>query len=160
MAAEPRVFELEGTITEKGEIVPLHFAMYRRLFQRCGLIGQTVLIKVQLLRQKRSDAQNRYIHGIVVPTVQAWKFENEGVRWSHDATYFWLRRALLEDDIIIEEVGGYQVPVITGKRFSKMTVDEFSYAVFDVIIPKLHAMGCDVRLPKKNNLLTDHLTDD
>lgn len=156
-------FEVEGQMDpETGLIRPLHFSLYKNLFRRAGFMAEDVLliVKVRKFSRRRTDRQNRYIHGVAVPCVQSWKFDTEGVKWTHDSTYFWIRRALLEHDVEIQEVAGYQVPVMTGKRFSQMTVEEFSYAVFDVIIPKMAEMGCVIPLPRGENLLTDHLQDD
>lgn len=161
MSETNRVFELEGTINPDGLIVPLHFGLYKRLFRLAGLMeeGVPVRISVTKLVRQRSLRQNAYLWGVIVPTVSAWMRETEGVKYTPDEVYTWLRLSLLDEKPVVKEIAGLEVIVMAGKRFSAMSTAEFSEAV-DTIIRKMAERGCVVPLPKGENLLTDFVVDD
>lgn len=111
--------------------------------------------------RKRTLAQNRWIWGICVPAVMQWLWEDEGIRYSKEAVYAYLRIKVLKQEVQIISIMGFDVPVIEGKRFSAMTTIEFSDSV-EVIVLHYAEQGREVPLPKPktNNLLTDHINDD
>lgn len=115
-----------------------------------------LLVKVSVLRRRRSDRQNRYIHGVVVPCVTAWFKETTGEVHSHDEVYTWLRTSLLGQKLELVEIAGEQVPVMTGKRFSAMNTKEFAEAI-EEIVTKMDEKGCHIPLPRQENLITDFI---
>jgi hypothetical protein len=118
--------------------------------------GHRIEIKFRQHRARRSDRQNRYIWGVVVPCVRAWKLETEGVKYTKDEIYTWLRVGLLGHTPQITEVSGVQVVIMGGKRFSQMNTKEFTDAI-ELIKQLLAEQGCNVPDPKQDNFLTDFI---
>jgi hypothetical protein len=157
---EDKIYEDIGVLTEDGSALQLSSpGLWRRFCSH--LIGKDLKITFTPYRKIRTQAQNRYIHGVVVPVVQQWKKDTEGKDYTHDTIYTWLRCEIVGDTIEIDEVIGIngdivQVPVLKGKRFSKMTTKEFADAV-NLIVDTLGTMGCFIPLPRENNLLRDFI---
>lgn len=152
------VWEVTGSLSEDCQYLILdHSKMLRRVIRY--LVGERLEIKFSKLRQRRSDAQNRYIWGVLVPTVMAWRKETEGKVYEKDEVYAWLRISLLGHKPEIRDVIGETVIVMTGKRFSKMTTKEFAEAV-ETMVQELAERGCEVPLPREQNFITDHISDD
>lgn len=120
--------------------------------------GKELHIKLKVFRKNRSLAQNRYIHGVVVPSIMAWYLETQGEKLTHDEVYTWLRTGLLDDKVEVREILGEQVVTIVGKRFSKMNTKEFTDAI-ETIIAKMAELDCYIQLPKENNMLSDYARD-
>jgi len=110
------------------------------------------LVKFTVHRKIRSLAQNRYIWGVVVPTVRAWYKESQGEVKTKDQVYTWLRVGIVGHKPVITEMLGTQVVTFEGKRFSKMNTLEFTEAIEEIIM-KLAEMGCEIPKPREENLL-------
>jgi hypothetical protein len=149
MQFEEGVYEMIGQLTEDCQYVYLeHWKMFRRLLTKW--VGKDVIITIKELQYKRSEAQNRLIHGLITPYVMRWYYETHGERKTHDEIYTWLRIAILEQRPRITEVAGEQVVTMTGKRFSKMTKKEFAEAV-DLIMQRMAERGCYIPEPHKHD---------
>ena len=59
-------FEAGGVIDEQGQLQPVALLAFRQAMKRFP-VGAKVTIRVEVERQKRSSAQNRYWHGVVIP---------------------------------------------------------------------------------------------
>jgi hypothetical protein len=118
--------------------------------------GKELDITFSIHEKNRSAAQNRYIHGVVVPIVRTWFEETTGDRHTHDEVYMWLRVSLLKQSPIIKNVGGEQVIIMEGKRFSKMTTKEFAEAI-DLIIATMAERDCPIPFPREENHITKFL---
>ena len=105
---------------------------------------------------KRSDAQNRYMWGVVVPTVRAFLLETEGVKYSPDEVYLWLRVKLLGQSPVIKVVSGIEVVMMEGKRFSEMNTKEFADAT-DTILKAMAEIGCVIPEPNQHNFLHEFI---
>lgn len=148
---------LTGELTEDCTHLRLdHSSALWRILQ--SLKGQKLEIMFWVFRYKRSDAQNRYIHGVIVPTVRAWYKETNGEVKSHDEVYTWLRIGLLGQAPVIGEFMGVEIITMSGKRFSKMTTKEFAEAT-DTILKLMAEKGCIIQEPKQNNFLSDFVQD-
>jgi hypothetical protein len=150
--------ELTGALSEDGESVIVDHAkiMKRVLLRRFS--DKKLIITVSVFYAKRSDAQNRYMWGVVVPMVKAWLLDTNGDKRTKDEVYLWLNQAILGNKPAVKSINGYDVVALEGKRFSAMSTKEFGEAVekiqqyfsqFDLSIPN----------PNEQNLITDHLTD-
>jgi hypothetical protein len=152
-----RKFETTGTLTENGQGILLdHPKLYARLTK--NLIGEKLIVTFQKYRSKRSDAQNRYIHGVVVPTVRAWFKETQGEEPGHNFVYSWLRTSLLGNEPEIKEIFGVQVISLGGKRFSEMNTKEFAEAI-NRIVDLMAERDCHIQLPRGDNFIHEHVTD-
>ena len=123
-----------------------------------GLFGKELDIQVTVLRKNRSNRQNRYMHGVVVPTVQRWltqmgHTDSEGNPLSHDQVYAKLRTDI-GHKLIIEEIDGVQIVTISGTRFSKMDTKEFAEAI-DTIIRIYGERDCYIPEPNEECFLND-----
>ena len=146
-------YELTGTFDGSGKTLALdHPGIMKKIMR--NLVGEKLLIVVQKLRYKRSEAQNRYIWGVMVPCVRMWFRETTGETPSPDEAYVWLRVGLLGYKAEIKMLKGVEIITMTGKRFSQMNTKEFAEAV-DTMIKLLDEKGCFVPLPKKDNFITD-----
>lgn len=154
---DEREFDVTGELSEDGYSLIIHHAQaMRRLWNGFG--GKVLRIRFAIFRQKRSDAQNRYIHGVVVPTVKAWYRETQGETKTNDEIYVWLRVGLLGQKPVITEMLGSQVITMTGKRFSKQNTKEFTESI-ETIISLMAEKGCVIPLPREHNFIGDFLED-
>lgn len=125
------------------------------------LKGIQLEISFKKFYRKRSLAQNRWMWGVCVPTVQQWLYETKGENHDKEAIYTFLRVRVVGDEPRIEEFMGEEVIYLTGKRFSQMNTVEFSDAV-EKIVNYFANRGLEIPLPKPktNNLITDYVDED
>lgn len=118
-------------------------------------------VTVKKFYRQRTAAQNRWIWGVCIPQIRAWKKENEGETPSAEALYAFLRVRVVGHEMVIEDIDGYETPILKGKRFSQMSTVEFSDAV-EKIVQYYAEKGLEIKLPKEgtNNLPTDYLKDE
>lgn len=147
-------FELECSLSDDCQTVNiLHGKMLARALRKWE--GKELQMTLQPLKKIRSNNQNRYIHGPVVNSVQAWLQETTGKKHTHDEVYTWLRVSLLNEKPEVVEIDGREMIMMTGKRFSAMSTKEFADAI-DTILSKMAEKGCYIADPRGNNLLTDY----
>lgn len=152
-----REFTVVGELNEECSALLIHnFKPLSRMIR--PLKEKTLEISFKVLRLQRSAAQNRYIWGVVVPTVRAWMKETNGEAPEKDAVYVWMRKSLLGHSVEVKEILGEEIIIMTGRRFSQMNTKEFGEAI-DTIVQKMAEMGCIVPLPRENNFLSDFLRD-
>lgn len=155
--AKDQEFEVLGELSEDRLSLVLHHGkMYKRVLG--NLVGKVLKIKFSIYRSKRSDAQNRYMWGVVVPTVKNWYLETHGEKKDPEEIYAWLNISILGNKPKIVNIMDEDVIVMTGKRFSAMNTKEFAEAV-DTIVKEMDAKGCYISLPEGDNFLHDHVTD-
>lgn len=115
-------------------------------------------INIKKSRRQRTVAQNAWMWGVCIVTIRAWMLETTGETPSKEAIYAFLRIKVIGHEVVIEEVNGVEIPVVSGKRFSAMTTVEFSEAV-DKIVLYYAELGLEIKLPipKSNNYYTDYI---
>lgn len=144
-------FDIVGTLSDDCSCLEItHHVMLKRIIG--GLRGEKLRIRFSKLKMKRSDAQNRYMWGVVVPCVRAWLLETQGVKYTPDEVYTWLRVGLLGYKPEVKEIAGQECIVMTGKRFSEMNTAEFAEAT-DSILTQMAEKGCVIPEPKQHNFL-------
>ena len=152
MATLDEKYEIEATITENGVIRPVHFQLYKRLFQK--FVGKPIVVSVQVLRKNRSARQNRYYWGCVIPMIRAFHLNNTGELLSPDEVHVFNISCVIGEKPTVKEVMGQEVILMTYKKSSQMTTTEFNE--FTEIIRKYWAdRGCDIPEPNEENLLID-----
>ena len=152
-------FTVKGKLSPDCQSLEIENA-YRisRMFRHLQDIDLEIVFKK--FYKKRSNAQNRWIWGPCVSmTLIPWYKENEGVTYTKEGIYAFLRTHVVGQEVVIEHIGGVDVAVIHGKRFSQMTTVEFSDAVEKIVLYYAER-GLEIPLPKDDNLITDFLTDD
>jgi hypothetical protein len=117
---------------------------------------EDLLVEVSLLKSKRSDKQNRYLHAVIVPCIQNWHYETQGTKISSDEAKAYIYTSVLKHKVVITEILGQEVITMQGKHFSEMNTVEFNEAKTEV--QEFFApLGCDIPDPRENNLNTDFL---
>lgn len=146
-------FEIEAELTPDGLIKPLHYEVYKRLFKQ-HFSEKSLLVTVQILRKKRSDRQNRYYYGIVIPTIQAFHLESNGEHIERDEVHAFNLTRVLGVVPEFRNVFGEEVMIFKQKKSSEMNTKEFGQFV-DTLIAYWAEKGCIIPEPKNENLLTD-----
>lgn len=149
-----------GKFVDRFRRIEIEFADH--LYRMLSPFGEDILeVTVKKFYRNRSSAQNRWMWGVCIPTIMSWNKETTGSTPSKEAMYAYLRAGVVGHEMVIEIVNGMDIPVIKGKRFSKMTTVEFSEAV-EKIVEHYAGLGLEIPLPKEgtNNLISDYLKDD
>lgn len=154
-------YELTGLLTEDCQYVQFNaWKMYQKTLRKW--VGKDILVTIKVLRYKRSDKQNRYMFGVIVPYVRRWLYETQGEKFTPEQVYTWLRVKLLDEHPKITMIAGEEVVTMTGKKFSAMNTAEFAEAVDKIRIQMLER-GLDIPEPKRgkanHNLLEEFLED-
>jgi len=145
MASEES-YQLTGLLTEDCQYVQFQaWKAFQKTLSKW--VGKDLLITVQVLRYKRSTAQNNFMWGVLVPYVLRWFYETQGKKLTPDEVYTWLRIKLLDEVPKIVNIAGDEVVTMTGKRFSAMNTRQFADAV-DIIRAKMLERGLDIPEPK------------
>lgn len=149
--------ETTGELSEDGGGIVLHFpALMRRLAR--GLVGKKLIVKFEKYFERRSNAQNRYMWGVVVPTVRAWLLETTGEKYTADEVYYWLNQEVLRNKPKVTLVNGIDVITLTGKRFSQMSTKEFAEAV-EELFKYFAEKNLVIPIPNEQNFTHDHVGD-
>lgn len=162
--ADPKGIDVRGELSEDCKTVKLeHGGLMRHLLHRFA--GKALVVTLRIHRKRRSDAQNRYMWGVMVTCTRSWMLEKDGYAPSREAVYTWLRHQLGDTprveyinavDTDTGEIKRVEVITMTGKRFSQMTTKEFAAAV-DTLRDFLLPQGCDIPEPKGSNMYDDYL---
>lgn len=147
---------IEAEIQSTGMIIPNKVEECVPLFESNNMINVPVILKIDKFRRQRSNRQNRYIWGVVVPRIMDWILETQGERISKDQAYMYIRTGVLEEKPVIKDVAGTQVITLENRRLSQRTTAEFAEAI-EEIVSVMAQRGCIIPLPREENLLTDFL---
>jgi hypothetical protein len=109
-----------------------------------SLEGKDVSIKIEKVKRKRSDRQNRWYWGVAIPTIINGIKEQNGETLDKETAHALALN--ITDGLKLESkmLFGYNVIEVKQKRTSDMTVEEFSefyqklqnaFAERDIIIP-------------------------
>ncbi|MCB9047644.1 MAG: hypothetical protein H6550_16035 [Chitinophagales bacterium] len=152
---QEREFDLTGTMSDDCTTIKLDPHALNRY-----ILGTLTGIKLELTikpyKELRTAAQNRYMWGVVVPTVRMWLKETQGETFTADDVYTWLRTHILGQKPVVRTIMGEEVIILTSKKFSAMSTTEFNNAV-ETIRKEMMERGCDIPEPTKNNNLHDFL---
>lgn len=150
-----------GTMGEDYTVSLMESQKLGRLLKKYVETEKPLEITISIHRRQRSLAQNRWIWGICVPTVQGWLKDTQGIKYTRDEVYYYLNSAVLRRKTEIKEMAGEEVIILEGKRFSQMTTLEFSEAV-DEISAYFADRGLEIPMPKagSNNLVSNYLNDE
>lgn len=120
------------------------------------LKDETLEITFKKFYRRRTAAQNRLIWGpIITKQLIPWYKENEGITYSKDALYAFLRIRVVGQEVQIVTIDGRDIPVVTGKPFSKMLTIEFNEAM-EKIVAYYGERGLEIKLPDDDlHKLTD-----
>lgn len=145
--------EVMGSLTEDCKFIEItHSQLIKRVIRK--LVGEPLVVKFKKFYPKRSDRQNRYLYGVVIPCIAAWYRENTGVKIDKEDVKDWVYRELLGATSRPYVIGGVEYHRYQFKRFSQMTTMEFTEAV-ETIRDKMAEFDCHIPAPTRNNFITD-----
>ena len=148
--------QLIGTLSDSLDGVSiLHHRMYKNILKH--LKGLELEILIRPLKRQRSEAQNRYMWGVVVPIVAQWYLEQEGMKLTKDQVYTFLRTRVLGQTPMVIVIDGMEMIHFTAKRFSQMNTKEFSDAV-ETILQYYADKGLEIPTPRKDNFIHDYFS--
>lgn len=117
--------------------------------------GQRVAVSIQKAKKKRSNPQNAFYWGVVIPILKN-AFIELGYLWNDDATHDFIKKVVAETDpeTITEEVVFKSSGLIETriKSTSELTTTEFCQYV--ETIQRWSAENLDIYIPDPNEQLT------
>jgi hypothetical protein len=148
-------YTIIGELSPDCSTIVLDHAPYLRRILNTW-VGKKLEVNLKVLRNRRSDRQNRWWWGVVIPTVRRWLFETTGNLHEPEAVHIWLQQNVLGYSIRQEVILGITVFIVEGKRTSQMTTVEFTNMV-DVVVVFFAEKGVVIPMPIKRNLITDYI---
>jgi hypothetical protein len=146
-------YELQASINDNGEIEIVDYNRFKRLFARV-FHGKDLVLTIERLKRSRSDRQNRYYWGVVIPHIRHFHKHNNGEKISPEEVHVFNTQEIMGAKPQIKNVLGCDVLTVGFKRSSEMTTAEFTD-----FIEKIRAywleFGLDIPEPSGENLLTD-----
>lgn len=145
------------------DFLHIHRAAFRKF------LGKSLSLKISIFRKSRTGRQNRYLHGVVVPSVIEFETDR-GADWVKNKTDEELialckaniYQGVLNYTFISETVNGRDVLIAQGKHFSEMSTVEFNNAVEivrDYFNPLMQEFYNDttkeIPLPQRENFYAD-----
>lgn len=119
-------------------------------------LDKDLIMTLEIFKQKRSDNQNRYLHGVVLPTIRAFFKDNEGVTYSNESIKAFIYTTILGNEVSFENILGKEVMILDYKHFSDMKTDEFNDAVKKVQL-YFAEKGLDIKDPTPKNTIDEYL---
>jgi len=133
-----RSITIRGTISDEGKI---------KLFNRDALVkwaadnkGKDVLMEVEVRTSKRSNPQNRYMWGIVIPMIQAG-LNDFGNEFSKEETHDFLKAKFNNKEIELTEGHYIDVPQSTTRLDTMgfmeyiLKIQQFASEMLGLVIP-------------------------
>ena len=108
-----------------------------------------IIVILEKYVDKRTDQQNRYLHGVIIPCIQAWFRETNGEWLDAEEVKFYIYTSVLRHKIDVKNILGQEVLVIEGRRFSEMDKIEFVEAV-EIVRQHFNEKGLEIPLPNIN----------
>ena len=131
-------YEAAGVIDEKGQLLPVALIAFRQAMRRFPA-GAKVTIRVEIERQRRSNSQNRFWHGVVIPLFA------EHCGYDFEDMKDTLALKLLPRELVDVETG--EVRIVPGHT-SKLNTKEFNELIERA--QRLGAeMGIDIPDPRE-----------
>ena len=115
-------------------------------------------ICVKELTQLRTDKQNRYWWGVLIPCIVSFHKETQGETITQQEVHNYILINIAGYRIETKEVFGQTIVSIIGKTTSQMSKEEWSDLKTSVQ-DHFREKGLDIPDPKNNNLLNDYARD-
>jgi len=121
-----------------------------------NLAGKKLEVRITEFFEQRSNRQNRYLWGVVIPLIIAFHKETQGEKLTPDDVYAFLMANIAEYKMVSKEIFGETVFVVQGKSTSKMNTQEFMEFIKKVQ-QYFDERGLEIPDPKNNNFLNDFI---
>lgn len=133
----------------------------KKILQHYG--GRYLKVEIDEYRKHRSDKQNRYLHGVIIPVIIAFE-KNRGADWLKNKTNkqaidickAYIYKNILGYGINFQIVHSVEVFTMEGKYFSQMKTDEFYHAA-EAVRDFYNEIGCNIPKPTKDCFIADYL---
>lgn len=113
-------------------------------------LGKEVKIEITRKRKTRSNPQNRYYWGCVIPIIQNGLFEAHGQAYSDDETHEFLKANFNANSTVNEKNGEvYTLPQSTAR----LTTTEYEEYLERVREFAREYLGCEIPLPNEQTNL-------
>lgn len=119
------------------------------------LVGETLVFPLEKNYNKRSSKQNRYLHGVILPSIINFIKATEGTVYTKDKIKAFIYTNILEYSVESITVMGRECFNVVGKHFSEMTTKEFGEAV-EIVREHFAQQGLHIPEPTGDNLLNDY----
>jgi len=115
-------------LSENCNLLIIEDDLYLRPFLE-KFLGKDLVAVLSVFYNKRSNKQNRYLFGVIIPCVIAWALETMGETWTKEKARVYIYTEVLGYEIdSMETSSGKVIFWFEGKRFSQMNTVEFNDA--------------------------------
>lgn len=143
-----------GNLNENLDIVLRDKIRVKKLLSKIS--DKDLSINISIYKKNRSNRQNRYLWGVIVPIVKNFILETDGKVLSKDETYYYIHSEVLGNRPSIVNIMGKDVICMGGKRFSEMNTSEFNESV-EMIIQYFSILDCEIPYPNEENFFNNFL---
>lgn len=156
-AADHKEYYIKGELTVDGTgIIFQHPRMVAPILNK-AFRGKILDIVIKEFFEKRSNQQNRYLHGVVLPIIINWRKETTGEIWTMSQAKAFIYLSVLDYKVesMIDNTGR-EIFWFEGKHFSDMSTKEFNQRKEEV--QKYFAeLGVDIPDPRGGCTINDYL---
>ena len=121
-----------------------------------GFAGKDLEVCIKELTQLRTDKQNRYWWGVLIPCIVSFHKETQGEVITPQEVHSYILINIAGHKVETKEVFGQTIISIIGKTTSQMSKEEWSDLKTNVQ-EHFKEKGLDIPDPKNNNLLNDYI---
>ena len=111
--------------------------------------GQEVILTIQKAKKRRSNPQNSFYHGVVIPIMQQC-LKDAGYLMTNESVHDMLKLRFLKESILVNEGTGEYIERI--KSTTELTTTQFAEYVLD--IQKFAVEYFNVQIPNPNEEIT------
>jgi hypothetical protein len=111
--------------------------------------GQEVILTIQKAKKRRSNPQNSFYHGVVIPIMQQC-LKDAGYLMTNESVHDMLKLRFLKESILVNEESGEYIERI--KSTTELTTTQFAEYILD--IQKFAVEYFNVQIPDPNQEIT------
>jgi hypothetical protein len=111
--------------------------------------GQEVILTIQKAKKRRSNPQNSFYHGVVIPIMQQ-ALKDAGYLMTNESVHDMLKLRFLKESILVNENTGEYIERI--KSTTELTTTQFAEYILD--IQKFAVEYFNVQIPDPNQEIT------
>jgi hypothetical protein len=147
-------FNFKATVTPDGSGVTLLSPDLFRVFLG-NKANEVIDVEFTVNKIPRTLAQNRYIWGVVYPTIQRHLRETTGENFTPEEIHMFNLQKIQKVHLEYRSIAGEDVMVIEDTKSSKMSVEEFSSMIENIILFCAETWGLEIPAPKGDNTLSE-----